>query len=100
MPKHDSLRHGPLGPGAIHLCVDMQRMFAERTEWEVPWLARILPNILAITSAHPTRTLFTRFIPARTPGHGAGMWRHYYTRWASMTIDQIGPDMVDLVPEL
>ena len=28
------------------------------------------------------------------------MWRHYYERWASMTIDQIGPEMVGLVPEL
>jgi nicotinamidase-related amidase len=25
---------------------------------------------------------------------------HYYERWASMTIDQIGPDMVGLVPDL
>jgi nicotinamidase-related amidase len=100
MPKQDTLRHGPLGPSAIHLCVDMQRMFAERTEWELPWLRRVLPNILAITAAHPRRTLFTRFITAKAPGQGAGMWRHYYTRWASMTIDQLGPDMVDLVPDL
>jgi nicotinamidase-related amidase len=28
------------------------------------------------------------------------MWRHYYERWASMTIDQIGLDMVGLVPDL
>ena len=28
------------------------------------------------------------------------MWRHYYERWASMTIDQIGPDMIGLVPDL
>ena len=28
------------------------------------------------------------------------MWRQYYERWASMTIDQMGPEMVCLVPEL
>jgi nicotinamidase-related amidase len=28
------------------------------------------------------------------------MWRHYYERWASMTIDRIGPELVGLVPEL
>jgi nicotinamidase-related amidase len=28
------------------------------------------------------------------------MWRHYYQRWASMTIDQLGPRMIGLVPEL
>ena len=25
------------------------------------------------------------------------MWRRYYERWESMTIDELGPDMVDLV---
>jgi nicotinamidase-related amidase len=75
-------------------------MFAEDTEWRVPWLERILPNIVAITSAHSQRTIFTRFIPAEKPGQGVGMWRHYYERWALMTIDQIGPDMVGLVAEL
>jgi nicotinamidase-related amidase len=100
MPEQDVLRHGPIGPSAIHLCVDMQRMFAERTAWGMPWLARVLPNILAITSAHSAQTLFTRFIPANKPGQGVGMWRHYYTRWASMTVEQLGPEMVDLVPDL
>ena len=28
------------------------------------------------------------------------MWRHYYERWDSMTIDQLGPEMIGLVPEL
>src|SRR5207302_2491922 len=49
---------------------------------------------------HPERTIFTRFIPARKPGRGVGMWRHYYDRWGSMTIDQIGPEMIGLVPDL
>src|SRR6187401_600261 len=82
------------------ICVDMQRMFAEGTEWKMPWLERVLPNIVAITSAHPERTIFTRFIPARKPGQGMGMWRHYYERWGSMTIDRLGPEMIGIVPEL
>ena len=45
-------------------------------------------------AAHPERTVFTRFIPAQKPGQGAGMWRRYYERWGSMTIDQLGPEMV------
>jgi nicotinamidase-related amidase len=28
------------------------------------------------------------------------MRRHYYERWDSMTIDQLGPEMIGLVPEL
>lgn len=100
MSKSDTLRYGSPGESAVHLCVDMQRMFAESTEWKMPWLKRVLPNIVAITSEHPERTVFTRFIPAKKPGHGVGMWRHYYERWASMTIDRIGPELVGLVPEL
>jgi hypothetical protein len=98
MSKSDELRHGAPGETAVHLCVDMQRMFAEATEWQMPWLERVLPNIVSITSAHPERTIFTRFVPAR--GLGAGMWRHYYESWRSMTIDELGPEMIGLVPDL
>ena len=64
MSKNE-LRYGAPGETAVHLCVDMQRMFAEATDWRMPWLERVLPNIVAITAAHPDRTIFTRFIPAR-----------------------------------
>ncbi|WP_369539501.1 cysteine hydrolase family protein [Bradyrhizobium japonicum] len=99
MTKGDEFRYGAVR-NAVHLCVDMQRMFAGGTDWTMPWLPRILPNIVAITSAHPERTIFTRFIPAQSSGQGVGMWRRYYERWSSMTIDNLGPEMVDLVPEL
>jgi nicotinamidase-related amidase len=100
MAKDDELRYGAPGETAVHLCVDMQRVFAESTEWKMPWLERVLPNIVSVTSAHPERTIFTRFIPARKPGQGVGMWRHYYERWGSMTIDRLGPEMIGLVPDL
>lgn len=100
MSKNDTLRYGPPGESAVHLCVDMQRMFAESTEWKMPWLPRVLPNIVSLTAARPEFTIFTRFIPADRPGQGVGMWRRYYERWASMTIDRIGATMVGLVPEL
>ena len=64
MSKSDTLRYGPPGEGAVHLCVDMQRIFAEDAEWKMPWLERVLPNIVAITSARPERTIFTRFMEA------------------------------------
>lgn len=100
MTKPDDLIYGPPGPTAVHLCVDMQRMFAEPTDWHMPWLAKVLPKIAAIAEAHADRTIFTRFIPAQAPGRGAGMWRRYYERWASMTIERLGPGMTDIVPEL
>jgi hypothetical protein len=90
MSKDDQLRYGAPAENAVHICVDMQRMFAEGTDWKMPWLSRVLPNIAAITASHPDRTIFTRFIPARKPGEGSGMWQHYYKRWGSMTIQELG----------
>jgi nicotinamidase-related amidase len=100
MSKNDELRYGAPGQHAVHICVDMQRMFAEGTEWRMPWLPRVLPNIVAIAAAHVERTIFTRFIPAKTPGQSFGMWQHYYKRWESMTVERLGADMIGLVPDL
>ena len=66
----------------------------------MPWMRRVLPVIGKIASHHPAETFFTRFIPAEHPGQGQGMWRRYYERWASMTTDRLGHEMVQLVPEL
>ncbi|MET3972838.1 nicotinamidase-related amidase [Bradyrhizobium sp. JR7.2] len=100
MAKNDELRYGAPGENAVHICVDMQRMFAESTEWKMPWLPRVLPNIISVTASHPERTISTPFIPAQKPGQGAGMWRRYYERWGSMTIDELGPEMIGLVRDL
>ena len=53
-----------------------------------------------MAEAHPSRTVFTRFIPANRPGQGEGTWRRYYERWSSMTLENLGPEMIDLVPAL
>jgi nicotinamidase-related amidase len=98
--KSNEFHYGAPGETAVHICVDMQRMFAEATDWKMPWLERVLPNVVAITAAHPERTIFTRFIPARKAGQGVGMWRRYYERWESMTIEQLGSEMICLVADL
>jgi nicotinamidase-related amidase len=90
----------PVGRNSAHLCVDMQRMFAEPTEWMMPWSAKVLPQITALVEFQPEKTIFTRFIPMRRAGQGPGMWKQYYERWASMTVEKIGADMVELVPAL
>jgi nicotinamidase-related amidase len=89
-----------VGSKTVHVCVDMQVMFAEATPWHMPWLRRVLPAIVALVERDPTRSLFTRFIPASRPGEGAGMWRAYYKRWSGMTLEHMGAHMVNLVPEL
>jgi nicotinamidase-related amidase len=94
------LKQGPLTETCLHLCVDMQRLFAEDTDWHTPWMARVLPQVQRLVQAHPARTIFTRFIPLEKSGQGEGTWKSYYERWASMTVEALGRDMVDLVPEL
>ncbi|UMY17805.1 cysteine hydrolase [Methylobacterium organophilum] len=91
---------GPLAERCVHLCIDMQRMFAEQTDWETSWLPRILPSVIRLVEVHPERTVFTRFVPAAHPGEGRGTWASYYERWASMTRDHLDPGMIDLVPDL
>ena len=55
----------PLDRSALHIAIDMQRLFAEPTEWFMPWLDRVLPDVVAIASHAPERTLCTRFIPRK-----------------------------------
>lgn len=100
MSKKLGLRHGPIGGHAIHLCVDMQRLFAEETDWYTPWMGRVLPNVLRIVEARADRTIFTRFMPLRRANDGRGTWRRYYETWEDMTLDRLAPGMTDLVPEL
>ena len=94
------LPYGPLGPNAVHLCVDMQRMFAEHTDWHTPWMAHVRPVVCRIATQFPQQTIFTRFIPAERPGEGRGSWGRYYERWASMTLERLEPGLDELVPEL
>ena len=84
----------------MHLCVDMQRMFAPDGPWAVPWTQKVLPAIEEISSRHSKQTLFTRFIPAARPGEGPGMWAHYYRRWADVTLAKIDAELVELMPSL
>ncbi|WP_395942942.1 cysteine hydrolase family protein [Brevundimonas sp.] len=87
-------------PTAVHLCVDMQRMFVEDTEWRAPWAERVMPVIVGLCEQAGERTCFTRFIPADRPGEGRGQWSAYWTRWAAMTRERLGDEMIDLARPL
>ena len=78
----------------------MQCLFAEPTDWFVPWLPKVLPNVLEIARRHPDRTIFTRFIPPNQPDDASGAWRDYYERWRSMTRDHLDPRLLELVEPL
>jgi nicotinamidase-related amidase len=94
------LIHGSLGESCLHVCVDMQRLFAPGGPWAVPWAQKVLPAIEEIAASHPRQTLFTRFIPAARAGEAPGMWARYYRRWADVTLANIDPALVELMPSL
>ncbi|MEV4608828.1 cysteine hydrolase [Neorhizobium sp. LMR1-1-1.1] len=83
-----------------HLCIDMQRMFGENTSWHVDWMGKILPQVEAVVAKVPEKTVFTRFIPPQNADHAHGAWRPYYRKWAEMTLDNLPPHMLDIIPAL
>lgn len=95
-----SLRFGPLNDRTVHLCIDMQNLFAEGTVWHTPWMRRVLPAVARIVEHRPAHTVFTRFVPPRRPDDMPGSWRRYYRRWDELTLDRLDRGLVELVPEL
>ena len=85
---------------AVHLCVDMQRIFRKGGLWETPWMERVLPRVAEIASRDRERTIFTRFITPASPADAEGQWRSYYKRWRCATRDSLDPAQLELVPEL
>jgi nicotinamidase-related amidase len=100
MPLSSPLPFGRLDERTLHLCIDMQNLFAEDTPWHTPWMRRVLPVVVHIAEAYPERTVFTRFIPARHPDELPGSWGRFYRRWAELTLDRIDPSLLELVPPL
>jgi len=100
MNQDTGLRFGPLDERTAHLCVDMQTVFAERTEWHVPWMQRVLPAVQRIAQARAASTIFTRFVPPQHPEQMPGAWQRYYRRWRQMTGERLDPRLIELVPML
>lgn len=98
--KNNGLRFGPLGEGAVHLCVDMQQMFDAGTPWATGWMREVLPQVVRLCEARPERTIFTRFIPAQSSDDAHGAWRRYYRQYEQMTLKHIEPRLLELVAEL
>jgi nicotinamidase-related amidase len=96
----EKLRFGRLTRRTVHLCVDMQNLFAEATPWHTPWMARVLPVVARIAAHHPARTVLTRFLPPEAPDQMQGSWRRYYERWRDLTLERIEPRLLDVAPAL
>ena len=72
-----NLSYGPLSAHTVHLCIDMQNVFAEPTAWHTPWMGRVLPAIEEIAGRHAEQTVFTRFIPPARARDMPGTWERY-----------------------
>jgi nicotinamidase-related amidase len=96
----DSFRYGPLSPHTVHLCVDMQNLFAPGAPWATPWFERVLPQGRALAQAHAAQTVFTRFLPPRTPQDLPGTWRKFYETWRPLTLEHVDPRLLQLAPAL
>ena len=94
------LRFGPVPRTALHLCIDMQRMFASGTSWASEAVGHALPAAVAVTRSMPERTIFTRFITPPTPQAVVGVWSRYYERWRDVVQDRLSRTMLELMPEL
>jgi nicotinamidase-related amidase len=95
-------RNRPFEPisHAVHLCIDMQNIFAPGGLWATPWMERVLPGIVGLVEHNPARTVFTRFITPGAAEERPGQWRRYFTRWSQATQAEIRPSALELVAPL
>ena len=85
---------------AVHLCLDMQRLFGPEGPWPTPWLERVMPAVESLVQRDPARTVFTRFIPPASPEHANGMWQSYFQKWRLVTRERLDPHLLELMPPL
>lgn len=82
-----------------HLCIDMQRMFAEPSPWHVDWMSKIVDNVGQVVDAWPEKTVFTRFVPPINARAAVGQWQRYYEKWWMMTGEHIRRELTEVIPE-
>ncbi len=90
----------PLDHRAVHLCIDMQRLFAEASPWHVPWMPRILPQIMLLAERCPARTIFTRFIPPATRKTRRAHGVIITASGSGVTREHLDSRLLDLIPPL
>jgi nicotinamidase-related amidase len=90
----------PLTDRTVHLCLDMQRLFAADGPWPTPWMHRVLPVVEEIAGRFPERTIFTRFITPAHPEEMPGLWQRYYVKWRQATREELPREMLGLLPRL
>ena len=94
------LKFGKLGPHTLHLCIDMQLMFALETKWASEAIWNALPAIMKICGQYAPSTAFSRFICPKDLSETSGQWTRFYADAEGMLCGNMDPSMMDLLPEL
>jgi nicotinamidase-related amidase len=94
------IRFGPIGENWVHLCTDMQQLFAPGGPWQVAWFEPVLPLLVALVERAPERTVFTRFVPVMDAESAAGTWQRYYRAWPQITRRELPDRYLKLAPSL
>lgn len=82
--------NGPVGASAIHNCLDMQKMFMPPGAWSAGSPDAAYDHLAELYALQSRRTI----------GLGHGMWRSYYERWAEMTLEIAGSEIIELASPL
>lgn len=91
----------PTGRAVAHLCIDMQRLFAEPTDWHTPAMHAIVPNIVRLSRAHAGRSVFARFTVPADAAQASGSWQRYYEHWGRvLAAVQDDRGLIGLMPPL
>ncbi|MBU2935214.1 MULTISPECIES: cysteine hydrolase family protein [Pacificibacter] len=85
---------------ALHVVIDIQRLFTASTDWQVGTIPAILSPVKKLIEHHPEATCFARFITPHRPEDAQGVWQGYYRHWSTVTGDHLAVGMIDVLPEL
>jgi nicotinamidase-related amidase len=87
-----------MSSASVHAVIDLQSLFSSHPDWGVPTAGAIVDGVAALARHNPSRTLWTRYIPAKDSQTAKGCWRSYFEKWPRATLNA-GVD-VNLLPQV
>ena len=100
MPESHALTNGVLDEQALHICIDLQRIFLEPGPWYAEAGLALLPKIEQLVHARNLPSVFTRFITPSNASEATGSWQTYYEFWHQVTKAEAGEEWLALHPTL
>lgn len=94
------VRFGAIEANALHVAIDMQRIFAEPGRFYCEEFSSIVPVVSKITAHKPENTVFTRFVDRNRDELPRTVWQKNYRQWVSDNLETIDKAMFDIVAPL